>query len=284
VASRIAPGDVTRLFKLPVSALSALSAATGYLAWAREASWGLLGVFASVLLLACSASALNEAQEHDRDALMERTRSRPIPAGKLSPRAALAVAAVVGITGLAWLSLTGGATPALLGALAVALYNAIYTPLKRITAFAVVPGALVGGVAPAIGWAVAGGSLWDGRLLALCFFWLMWQVPHFSLLLARSSVEYALARFPTLRDFFSDSQLARVTFVWIVGTAASALLIPIFGVCGSPWAGIALAAAGAVLCLFTWRALAHRAFDGAFRAMSAYALVVIAVLVADALL
>jgi heme o synthase len=280
--STVAATDLARLFKLPISALSALSAATGYVAWARGVRIGLVPMCGAVLLLACGASALNEAQEHAEDALMDRTKKRPIPAGKISPGAARVAGWLVGVSGLALLYWSGGATAALLGAAAVTWYNGVYTPLKRVTAFAVVPGALVGVAAPAIGWVAAGGSIKDGRLLALCFFWLMWQVPHFSLLVMKNGDEYERAGFPTLAGIFSPAQLARASFVWIAATAASALLIPVFGVSESPWVGIALAIAGATLCACEWRYLWRRAFARAFYAMSSYAVFVVAIVIADA--
>jgi protoheme IX farnesyltransferase len=274
--------DLARLFKLPISALSALSAATGYVAWARGVGWGLLPMCAAVFLLACGASALNEAQEHREDALMDRTKARPIPAGRISPGGAWIAGGLVGTIGLALLYWSGGRTAALLGAAAITWYNGVYTPLKRVTAFAVVPGALVGVAAPAIGWVAAHGSIKDGRLLALCFFWLMWQVPHFSLLVMKNGDEYERAGLPTLAKVFSPPQLARASFVWIAATAVSALLIPVFGVSQSPWVGIALAVAGAVLCAYEWRQLWRRAFAGAFYAMSSYAVIVVAVVIVDA--
>jgi heme o synthase len=279
---RLSAGDVARLLKLPVSGLSALSAATGYLAAARALGVGLVTSCAGVLLLACGASALNEAQEHVRDALMDRTKARPIPAGKISKTTAAIVGAGAAALGLAMLLRWAGATAAMLGAAAVTWYNGVYTPLKRVTAFAVVPGALVGAASPAIGWVAAGGSIGDGRLLALCFFWLMWQVPHFSLLVMKRAKEYASAGFPTLAGVFSPRQLARVSFVWISATAASALLIPFFGVSGSPWSGIVLAVAGVALCAYEWGALWRKAFARAFFVMNSYAVVVVAVIVIDA--
>jgi protoheme IX farnesyltransferase len=110
----------------------------------------------------------------------------------------------------------------------------------------------------------------------------MWQVPHFSLLVMKNGDEYERAGLPTLAKVFSPPQLARASFVWIAATAVSALLIPVFGVSQSPWVGIALAVAGAVLCAYEWRQLWRRAFAGAFYAMSSYAVIVVAVVIVDA--
>ena len=80
------PRDYARLFKLPISMMSTVSAVTGYVAFTHALAWRLLPLSLAILLLAFAACALNEAQDHELDALMERTRHRPIPAGKISPR------------------------------------------------------------------------------------------------------------------------------------------------------------------------------------------------------
>jgi len=144
------------------------------------------------------------------------------------------------------------------------------------------PGALIGAASPAIGWFGAGGPVADTRVLGLSFFWFMWQVPHFSLLVARHGGEYKAAGFPVLP--LSDAALARATFVWIAATAVSALLIPLFGISGSRWAGPALAVAGAALCALGYASLARRRFARAFRTINLYALVVLALVTVDSLL
>jgi protoheme IX farnesyltransferase len=278
--------DYARLFKLPISILSTVSAATGYLAFTHDLSWRLLPLSLAVLLLAFAASALNEAQEHELDARMERTRHRPVPAGKISPLGAAlwAVAlAAVGLAALAWL---GGWLSLGLGVLAVLWYNGLYTPLKRRSSLASVFGSLIGAIPPAIGWVVAGGKL-DGPILSLSFFLLMWQVPHFWLLALRVDGDYQRAAFPTFVRGMGRDAVARVTFTWTAATAASALLIPIFGLSGSPFLGVGLAVAGAWLVAVAWRAL--RVPDGpgvgrAFRAINYYAMMVMGAMIVDALL
>ena len=278
--------DFSQLFKFPISIMSTVSAATGYLAFAHALNWRLLPVSVAVLILAFAACALNEAQEHKLDALMERTRRRPIPSGKISPAGATILAAVLAAAALASLWLMGGMVAAALGALAVIWYNGIYTYLKRKTSLASVIGSVIGAIPPAIGWVCAGGVL-DGPILSLSFFLLMWQVPHFWLLALRISGDYEQAQFPTFVRAMGIDSLSRVTFIWTAATAASALLLPIFGLSNSPYLGLGLAAAGAWLTLVAWRALRRpnkQGFRQAFIAINYYAVMVMGAVILDAML
>jgi heme o synthase len=282
----MSPRDYAQLFKLPISVLSMVSAATGYLAFTHDLSWRLLPLSLAIALLAFAASALNEAQEHKLDAMMERTRRRPIPAGKISPAGASAWALALGLAGLLGLGWLGGWLAAGLGALAVLWYNGVYTPLKRRSSLASVIGSLIGAIPPAIGWVCAGGMI-DGPILSLSFFLLMWQVPHFWLLALRVDGDYQRAHFPTFVRGLGKDSVARVTFVWTAATAASALLMPIFGLSVSPFLGLGLAVAGAWLVAVAWRAL--RVPDApsvgrAFRAINYYAVMVMGAVIMDAVL
>ena len=282
----MSPRDYALLFKFPISMMSTLSAATGYLAFTHALTWRLLPVSGAVLLLAFAACALNEAQEHKLDALMERTRRRPIPSGKISPAGAVVGAGVLAAVATVGLWIFGGPVAAGLGALAMLWYNGIYTYLKRKTSLASVIGSVIGAIPPAIGWVCAGGVL-NGPILSLSFFLLMWQVPHFWLLALRTSGDYEQAQFPTFVRALGAEPLSRVTFMWTAATAAAALLLPIFGLSTSPFLGLGLAAAGAWLVFIAWRALrapSKPGFRQAFHAINYYALMVMAAVILDAVL
>jgi protoheme IX farnesyltransferase len=205
--------------------------------------WKLFAaLFAGVFLLACGACALNQYQERDADARMARTAKRPIPSGKIRPGQALVLALLLILSGEGLLLLTGNPAVPLLGAAAVCWYNVLYTGLKRVSAFAVVPGALVGAIPPAMGWAAGGGRMTDPSLAALVFFFFMWQVPHFWLHLLTYGREYAAAGLPSLTDVFRTNQLERLTFQWLSATAVSALFLGLSGILQSPFAKAGLAA------------------------------------------
>ncbi|MBP1772838.1 MAG: cyoE [Holophagaceae bacterium] len=218
------------LTKLRISGASTFTAAAGYVAFLRGADSGLITTLAGILLLAMGSSALNEVQEHRYDALMPRTAGRPIPRGDISPRMAATVAITLALAGFLVLLLAHNLTSALLGALALGWYNGFYTPLKRVSAFAVVPGSLIGALPPAIGWTAAGGSAADPSVLALAFVFFIWQVPHFWLLVGLHAEGYEEAGYPTLVGLFGRPRLSRLTFTWTCGTAAACGLLPIFRV------------------------------------------------------
>ena len=220
---------LAQLTKARIAALVTLSAAAGYVLAAAEltaAVWTpLLGTF----LLAGGAGALNQFQERDLDARMRRTMGRPIPSGRISASAALWVGALLVIAGLAILAVGGKPLPVLLGVLAIAWYNGLYTRLKRTSRFAAVPGAVIGAIPPAIGWTAAGGALSDPRLGVIMLFLFMWQVPHFWLLLLLYPADYRRADRPDLTTLFSPGQLARICFSWSVAAAAFCMAFPLFG-------------------------------------------------------
>ena len=228
------------LTKLRISGASTFTAAAGYVAFLRRADAGLITTLLGILLLAMGSSALNEVQEHKFDALMPRTANRPIPRGDLSPGLAALIATVMAVSGFLVLLLAHNLTSALLGALALAWYNGFYTPLKRISAFAVVPGSLIGALPPAIGWTAAGGSATDPSILALAFVFFIWQVPHFWLLVGLHAEGYEEAGYPTLVRLFGRPRLSRLTFTWTCGTAAACGLLPLFRVLSSRPAEIML--------------------------------------------
>lgn len=275
--------DYQLLFKFPISSMSAFSAATGYLAYSRGLEWGLIPATVATLILAFAASAINEAQEYKLDAQMNRTRSRPIPSGKITPLRTVILASVLTVMGLLILWVQGGPLAAGLGALAMFWYNGIYTHVKRISSLASVWGSVIGAIPPAMGWVAAGGTL-EGPIYMLSFFFLMWQIPHFWLLALLVGRDYQKANFPTFGERLGQASLARVTFIWTVITAGSALFLPLFGLTSAPFLGFILFAAGIWLGIVTWRSLRipnPAGFRHAFSAINFYALMVMGAVIAD---
>ncbi|MBN2432840.1 MAG: protoheme IX farnesyltransferase [Acidobacteria bacterium] len=218
------------LFRLPVSLLSTLSGVAAYLLAAGTADPRLAGVGLGIFLLAGAASALNQVQERRFDALMQRTRRRPLPAGRISPAAALVFAATLLAAGLILLGVsTSGGLSVSLGLLAVGWYNLVYTPLKRVSAFAALPGALVGALPPAIGWSAGGGELLSPVNIVLMGLLFVWQVPHFWFLLLIHGDDYERAGYPTPLKYLGYLHFVRITLLWFYATLSLTVMLPLFG-------------------------------------------------------
>ena len=224
----------SELGKLTISFSVSLTALTGYLLKAKEFNTKLILPVLGVFILSAGSAALNHFQERHLDALMKRTKSRPIPSGIISINTALLFSLVLLTIGSVLLYMSNFYA-FLLGLLAVIWYNLIYTNLKRKTAFAAVPGAFIGAIPPVIGWVAAGGNPLDYRIMVVAFFFFIGQIPHFWLILLKYGKEYELAGFPSLTELFNKTQIKRLTFTWIVAVAVSSLLFPFSGIISYSW-------------------------------------------------
>lgn len=188
---------------------------------------------AGVFLLSSGSAAINHIEEATTDLQMDRTRNRPLPAGTITRWQAWLFAILLIGAGLLLMLQLNSAIPAILGVGNIFLYNGLYTPLKRVTAFAAIPGALIGAIPPLIGWTAADGQLTHYHAILLAFLFFIGQIPHFWLILLINTNDYERAGFPTLRRHFSEQQIARLTLFWILATAMSALMLVLFGIISS---------------------------------------------------
>lgn len=209
---------IAELSKWKLSLAVAFSAVTGYLVFSGPAGGGLIPVATGVFLLSSGAAALNQYTERISDAGMARTAGRPLPSGRMTPATAAFVAIVLLVTGSLLLGFSGP-VPFLLGLANVLLYNVIYTGLKKVTALAIIPGALVGAVPPLIGYTAAGGGMTDTVILLFALFMFLWQIPHFWLLLVRYGSEYEKAGIRTIYGSMSTGQINRLVLLWITGSS-----------------------------------------------------------------
>lgn len=228
--------------------LATVSMITGFVLARGGVSWYLLPMIAGVFLIACGSATINQIQERRIDGLMRRTMGRPLPSGRIGPGYAWVVVLLALSIGSGLILLGSNPMALALGLFAVFWYNAVYTPLKRVTAFAAVPGGVVGAIPPIIGWVAGGGDVLDPRILAVAFFFFIWQVPHFWLLLVYAcGADYERAGLPSLTRMFTIEQLGRITFVWILATAVTCLVMPLFGMISNPFFNLGLVLAGAWL-------------------------------------
>ena len=248
-------GGIGRLLRPRLAVLNGVAAAAGCLLAPAEVDWVLLGAaWGGVALLAAGGSALNQVLERDLDALMARTRHRPLPSGKLTPPVATAIGGVCIVAGLLLLGRAGGMLPPLLGAAALAWYLGVYTPLKRRSSLALLVGAVSGAVPPVIGWVVTGGSAADYRVVLLAGLLYLWQIPHFWLLQRRHGEDYRRAGIPLFAPGATAGARSPVFGIWMGALAAGALLLPAFGMAGSVTLPLFLAFPAILVLLAAFRA------------------------------
>jgi protoheme IX farnesyltransferase len=276
------------LTKIRISLLATLTTAAGSILATGTITLQTLVTSAAVSLLACGSCALNQYQERDVDQWMNRTKLRPLPSRRLNPEAALWISIGLILLGSLILFFGAGGLPLALGLFAVLWYNLIYTPLKQRTAFAAVPGALVGAIPPVLGWTAGGGEIFAPQIGGVALFFFLWQIPHFWLLLLDVSKEYEKVRLPSVTKIFSQKQIKRILFVWLLSTGVSSLILPLFGFFNS--GGLYFLLVVAASWLF-WNALMLLRSDGnqlswrvSFMKLNVYAILVISVLSADRLL
>lgn len=211
----------SRLTRIYLSLLVAFSALAGYLFHPAEPKSMIAGLlFTGILLLSAGASALNQVQEKDIDARMMRTRNRPLVTGKLSLSSGLLIALVLVAAGLLALTATGEGYVVLLGLFSLFWYNGVYTHLKKVTPFAVLPGALCGALPPIMGWVLAGGGITDYPIIMLAAIIVLWQVPHFWLLALAYPEDARRSGLPDLFVRISPDQLRHLSVIWILALLA----------------------------------------------------------------
>ena len=279
------PRDLVPLVKPRLTALVMVTTAAGFflaadsLALTWRLAWTLLGT----ALCAGGAGALNQVLERDRDALMVRTRLRPLPAGRVSPAAAQRFGIGLCLAGLALLILGTDLLAAFLAAVTIAAYLFVYTPLKTRTTLCTLAGAVPGAIPPLIGWAARAGALApDAWMLAAVLFF--WQLPHFLAIARLYRDDYVRAGFRMLGLEEGDrAQSGRQIVLYALALLAATLLGGFVGhswwlyVAGSTALGAAFLALGVWAAIQGSPAAARKLFLGSI----AYLPLLMILLVAD---
>ncbi len=191
--------DLAELTKPGITLMVVLTAGLGFLLAEQETISFVLLVHTllGTGLVSAGASALNQVIERETDGLMRRTSQRPLPAGRMDPDVALLFGVVLGVAGLAELALAVNLLTSLLGAVALAGYVFVYTPLKRVSSLATIIGAVPGAIPPMMGWSAVRNhvDLAAWVLFGILFFW---QMPHFLAIAWLCRDDYGQAGFPML--------------------------------------------------------------------------------------
>jgi len=216
-------GDYLQLSKPRIAIMGMVAVAVGYLVGCEGTVviGELLTACVGIASVAVSCSFLNQWYEHETDRRMDRTANRPVPGGRVRPAEVLMVGLLLMFGGVGWLLVSVNTLTAVLSFLTLALYVAVYTPLKRVTFLCTVFGAVSGAMPPVLGWTAAGGSL-DGGALALFLLLFAWQFPHFLAIATIYRNDYESAGLRMLPLVRGDSNGAG-----LVGAVYACVLIPI---------------------------------------------------------
>ncbi|MEA2163565.1 MAG: heme o synthase [Thermoanaerobaculia bacterium] len=242
--------DYLELSKSRIVMMVLITAAAGYFFAAPHVDWLLLvNMLLGTGLVAAGTNALNQYVERDHDAKMRRTRLRPLPDGRITPRAALAFSISISIIGTVYLGLAVNWLTAALGALTLITYIFIYTPLKRVSTICTLIGAIPGAIPPLMGWTAATGALGTGGwiVFAILFFW---QLPHFMAISWMYRDDYARGGFAMLAVQDDDGRAtARQAVLYSFALLTVSVLPPFFGLAtfvylfGAVVAGVAMTVA-----------------------------------------
>ena len=211
--------DVAELVKARLTLLVLLTTAVGfYLGSEPPVDYrALVQTVFGTAAAAAGAAALNQWWERRADALMLRTRTRPIPAGRMSPLQALVLGTALSIFGVAYLAIACNGLSAALTAITIAIYIFAYTPLKRGSTANTAVGAIPGAIPPMIGWAAARGDISAGAwsLFVIVF---LWQMPHFFAIAWMCREDYARAGFRmiSINDFSGERSASQSVFFCIL--------------------------------------------------------------------
>jgi len=274
--------DYLELSKSRIVMMVLITTAAGYLFAAPHVHWAvLLNTLIGTALVAAGTNALNQYVEREHDGRMRRTRLRPLPDGRISPRAALLFSVAFSIIGTVYLGVAVNWLTAALGAFTLTRYIFIYTPLKRVSTICTLIGAIPGAIPPLMGWTAATGVLGAGGwiVFAILFFW---QLPHFMAISWMYRDDYARGGFAMLAVRDEDgAATARQAVLYSFALLTVSVLPPLFGLstfiylAGAVVAGSALTYASFAFLASRTPARARRLF----MASNIYLIVMMALLV-----
>jgi heme o synthase len=249
--------DYLALTKPRLNALVVATSAAGYYLGAngRVDFELMVQAVAGTALVAGGAAVLNQVYERDTDALMRRTRQRPLPDGRVSPSDARTFGVVLAAAGLAMLAARTTLLAALLAATTLVVYLVVYTPMKRRSPVATLVGAVPGALPPLIGWTAADGRLSIGGLTLFSIVFL-WQIPHFMAIAWLYRDDYGQAGFPMLPVIEPDGRKTGRQAVAYAAALLPVSLVPtLIGLSGSTYFVLALVLGTLLLTLsvrFAW--------------------------------
>ncbi len=223
------------LLKLHLCIYIGLSAVFGHVMASRKIFLESFFLGVSVFLLASGSAILNNIQDREFDSFFERTRNRSLPRNKVSILHASGMAILLILAGLSGIFFFGGPFPALAGAAALICYNGLYTPLKKRSLTAILPGSLCGMLPPLMGWSAAGGNPLDPKIILLMLVFGLWQIPHFFIILMKNGATLSSSKaYPCFSKIFSQTEIRLQALIWTSLYSLSILLFSMNGFLNSP--------------------------------------------------
>ncbi|HVS30282.1 MAG TPA: heme o synthase [Thermoanaerobaculia bacterium] len=240
--------DYLELSKSRIVLMVLMTTAAGYVVGAADFSGlVLLNTLIGTALVAAGTNALNQYTERHLDARMERTARRPLPDGRITPRAALLFATAIAIIGTVYLAAAVNVATALLGAFTLTSYIFVYTPLKRHSTLCTLIGAIPGAVPPLMGYAAANGNLGlAGWILFAIVF--LWQLPHFMAISWIYRQDYGRAGFAMLSVRNTDGRaVGREAILYSIALIPVSVAPAFFAMAGLAYAIVAALLSTALL-------------------------------------
>ena len=217
--------DYLQLSKSRIVLMVLITTAAGFLFAPNHVDGALmLHALLGTALVAAGTNALNQYMEREHDARMHRTRTRPLPAGRITPRAALIFSSAIAVIGTVYLALFVNWLTAALGAFTLTTYIFVYTPLKRISTINTLIGAIPGAVPPLMGWTAATNELSVGGWIIFGILFL-WQLPHFMAISWLHREDYARGGFAMLAVRDADGAAVATGTVHFIGAAAAGVAL-----------------------------------------------------------
>jgi protoheme IX farnesyltransferase len=249
LAARI--GDYAALTKPRLNFLVVATSAAGYYLGApsRVDGFAMTMAVSGTALVAAGAAVLNQVYERDTDALMRRTRLRPLPDGRVSAIEATIFGSALAATGLLLLAARAGVLAGALALATLVTYLLVYTPMKRRTPLSTLVGAVPGALPPLIGWTAARGAVTIGGLTLFAIVFL-WQIPHFMAIAWLYRDDYGKAGFPMLPVVEPDGHRTGRHAVVFAAALVPVTLVPrLVGISGSVYGATAVVLGAALVWL-----------------------------------
>ncbi|MDF1826087.1 MAG: heme o synthase [Verrucomicrobiales bacterium] len=244
--------DLMAITKARLSFLVVITALFGYFVATKstgEFSWAVLWhLLVGTTLAAFGAAVFNQLMEVEADALMTRTSDRPLPSNRMPKALAFVLGWLLSAFGLIHLGVMVNVPASVMAGATLFTYLFIYTPMKKVSTYNTVVGAISGALPPLIGWTGGEGSLMGAGALFLFLLLFLWQMPHFAAINWMYREEYSRGGFKMWsNDDESGKKTAKIALFFAILVFLFGALFPLAASCLSAWGALPCGILGAVM-------------------------------------